>query len=248
MLYLARVVFVPLSLALLFSVVLTPPVSFLEKMKLPRILAIFLVVLILAGGLGLLGWSTSQQFLDFATQLPAYKKTLQEKIHVLRWFSNHNLNKASDTVRELEKEIGSVAPGSSAANTTSKAPPVPGSSPSRPLAVEVVSPPNSLESVENLFGPLATSALVIIFTVFILAGREDLRNRLIRLAGGGRLNLMTQALDEAAQGAVAVQLTLGTWDTWCAVGVPRYPASTFDRPGRFTAQMKTPPPATCPAP
>jgi len=199
MFYLARVVFVPLSLALLFSVVLTPPVAFLEKMKLPRILAIFLVVLILAGGLGLLGWSTSQQFLDFATQLPAYKKTLQEKIHVLKWFSNHNLNKASDTVKELEKEIGSVAPGSSPANATSKAPPVPGSSPSRPLAVEVVSPPNSLESVENLFGPLAASGLVIIFTVFILAGREDLRNRLIRLAGGGRLNLMTQALDEAAQ-------------------------------------------------
>jgi predicted PurR-regulated permease PerM len=198
-LYLARVVFVPLSLALLFSVVLTPPVAFLEKMKLPRILAIFLVVLTLAGGLGLLGWSTSQQFLDFATQLPAYKKTLREKIHVLKWFSNHNLNNASNTVKELEKEIGSVAPGSSPANATSKAPPVPGSSPSRPLAVEVVSPPNSLESVENLFGPLATSALVIIFTVFILAGREDLRNRLIRLAGGSRLNLVTQALDEAAQ-------------------------------------------------
>lgn len=70
LLYLARVVFVPLSLALLFSVVLTPPVA--GRKKVPRILAIFLVVLILAGGLGLLGWSTSQQFLDFATQLPAY--------------------------------------------------------------------------------------------------------------------------------------------------------------------------------
>ncbi len=58
----------------------------------------------------------------------------------------------------------------------------------------------------------------------------------------------TYTLDEASQGAVAVRLTLGTWDTWCAVGVPRYPASTYDRPGRFIAEMKTPPPDTCPAP
>jgi len=58
----------------------------------------------------------------------------------------------------------------------------------------------------------------------------------------------TYTLDEASQGAVAIQLTLGTWDTWCAVGVPREPAGSFDRPGRFTAQAKTPPPGTCPAP
>lgn len=58
----------------------------------------------------------------------------------------------------------------------------------------------------------------------------------------------TYTLDEPAQGAVAVQLTLGTWDTWCAVGVPRDPAASYDRPGRFIAQMKTPPPDTCPAP
>jgi hypothetical protein len=41
--------------------------------------------------------------------------------------------------------------------------------------------------------------VVVLFTIFILADREDLRNRLIRLAGGGRLDIMTQALDEATQ-------------------------------------------------
>jgi hypothetical protein len=41
--------------------------------------------------------------------------------------------------------------------------------------------------------------VVIVFTVFILAGREDLRNRLIRLTGGARLNLLTQAFEEATQ-------------------------------------------------
>jgi len=46
-LYFARVVIIPLALALLFSLLLTSPVTFLEKIKCPRIVAIFLVVLIL---------------------------------------------------------------------------------------------------------------------------------------------------------------------------------------------------------
>jgi predicted PurR-regulated permease PerM len=42
-LYLAKVVFIPLAFALLFSLLLTPVISFLEKIKFPRLLAIFLV-------------------------------------------------------------------------------------------------------------------------------------------------------------------------------------------------------------
>jgi hypothetical protein len=40
--------------------------------------------------------------------------------------------------------------------------------------------------------------MVLIFTVFMLLKREDLRNRLLRLAGLGQLNRMTQALDDAS--------------------------------------------------
>src|ERR1035438_1126571 len=40
--------------------------------------------------------------------------------------------------------------------------------------------------------------MVIIFTVFMLLKREDLRNRLLRLAGLGQLNIMTQALDDTS--------------------------------------------------
>ena len=102
-------------------------------------------------------------------------------------------------MKEVEKEIIGATPGSPASEEKKKAPAVAGSSPARPMAVEVVPPTNPLESVQNLLGPLATAGVVIVFTVFILIGREDLRNRLIRLAGGNRLNMMTQAMDEATQ-------------------------------------------------
>src|SRR5580704_8277816 len=75
-LYFARVVFIPLALALLFSLLLTPVVAFLERIKLPRVLAIFLVVVSLVGSMGLMTWRTSQQFVELTNQLPTYKKTL----------------------------------------------------------------------------------------------------------------------------------------------------------------------------
>lgn len=93
-LYFDRVVF--MALALLFSLILTSPVAFLEKIKLPRILAIFLVTVVLVDFVGLLGSKTSQQFVDLTSQLPTYKKTLQDKIHALRGSSSQKLNKASD--------------------------------------------------------------------------------------------------------------------------------------------------------
>jgi hypothetical protein len=47
--------------------------------------------------------------------------------------------------------------------------------------------------------PLALTGLVLIFSVFMLVRRFDLRHRLLRLVGLGQINMMTQALDDAAQ-------------------------------------------------
>jgi hypothetical protein len=94
----------------------------------------------------------------------------------------------------LAKQVAAATPGSQSATDTKKAL---GSSPAKPMAVEVVPPANPLQSTEDLLGPLVTVGVIAIFTIFILIGREDLRNRFIRLAGRGSLNAMTQALDEA---------------------------------------------------
>ena len=50
-----------------------------------------------------------------------------------------------------------------------------------------------------VLGPLARTGIVVLFSIFMLLEREDLRNRLLRLAGIGQLNVMTQALDDAAR-------------------------------------------------
>jgi hypothetical protein len=75
--------------------------------------------------------------------------------------------------------------------------------PARPLAVTVVpSPASGWTEIRNLgpsvLAPLGQAGIVVIFTVFMLLKREDLRNRLLRLAGIGKLNRTTQALDDAS--------------------------------------------------
>jgi predicted PurR-regulated permease PerM len=196
-LYLARIVFIPLALAFLFALLLTPPVAFLERIKVPRSLAIFTVVLTLLALGGLIGWKTSQQFVDLTDRIPMYKEALKAKIDAIKGSGSQSLSNASKAVEELESEIVQVTPGSSENGSKKNVPR--GSSPSRPLSVAVVPPTNPIGSVQNLIGPLATTGLVTIFTIFILFGRENLRNRLIRLASADQLNLMTKAMDEASQ-------------------------------------------------
>jgi hypothetical protein len=61
--------------------------------------------------------------------------------------------------------------------------------------------------MSGLLGVVISIALVAVFTFFMLLKREDLRNRLIQLSGHGRLNLMTQAMDDASR-RVSRYLTL----------------------------------------
>jgi predicted PurR-regulated permease PerM len=196
-LYFARVVFIPVALALLFSLLLTPIIALLEKLKLPRLVAILLVVVSLVGLAGFIGWKTSQEFIDLTIHLPAYKTNLEDKIHALKGSGTQRLNTALATVRDLEKDVATATPGAPSAIEARKTGVRPGSSSLRSPPVQVAPPTNPLESAENVLGPLATAAIVIVFTIFILMGREDLRNRFIRLIGGGHLTVTTQALDDA---------------------------------------------------
>jgi len=197
-LYLGRVVFIPLALAILFSILLSPVIRIFERAHVPRFLAIVAVVLVLMGGVGLAGWKTSQQLLDLTDQLPDYKKTLDEKIHVLHGMRSESLTRAQSTVKEIEREVVAATPSVEPDDPSAKKTPALGSSATRPLSVQVVPPSNPVEALENMVGPLANAFIVAVFTVFILMGREDLRNRIVRLAGGTRLNAITQALDDAS--------------------------------------------------
>jgi predicted PurR-regulated permease PerM len=196
-LYLWRAAFIPLALALLLSLLISRVAKSLELIGLPRVLAMLVVAVALCSLAGLIGWKAAEGFTDFTNQLPVYKKTLEQKIRALSGLRSSNLTKLSDAADELEKEILKAAPGSSTPNSP-KLQIRPGSSPTKPMAVEVVQHTNTFESFQAILGPVGAAGLVAIFTIFILLGKEDLRNRFIHLASRGHLTVATQAADEAA--------------------------------------------------
>ena len=65
-----------------------------------------------------------------------------------------------------------------------------------------------------MLAPAGTTVIVIIFTIVILIKRQDLRNRVLRLLGRGRMPRATQAFDDAAERVtryLRMQFLVNTW-------------------------------------
>jgi len=195
-LYFARVVLIPFTLAILITFVLSPVAKFLERLHFGRLLSTVLVVALSFLIVGAVGWTVTQQFSEVMNQLPNYKSNIRQKAESLPWSKSTALNNASDTMNEISKDLAAspAHPDSSSAAASRNSTP----SRQRPMPVEIVkSPTLPLESVENILGLLATFCIVVVLTFFMLIRRENLRNRLISLAGQRSLHVMTQALDDA---------------------------------------------------
>jgi predicted PurR-regulated permease PerM len=198
-LYFARVVLIPFALAMLFSFLLSPLVVALERVRLPRAASVLLVVVVSMGALLSIGVVVTNQLVDVTNQLPNYKANIRAKIDSLRGVKQTGLARATEAVNELGKEVVetpsvTVPKGHQHKNIATIE-----SSGNTPLEVQVVKASSSpREVLEGWLGPIGTAGIVLVFTVFMLLRREDLRNRFIRLVGHSHLNLMTQALDDAS--------------------------------------------------
>jgi predicted PurR-regulated permease PerM len=204
-LYFARDLLIPLALAALLTFLLAPLVRRLERWM-GRIGAVLLVVATIFSMIGMAGWVLTRQLVDLATRLPDYKVNIETKIHSFQLPSGGAFKRLSETVEELKKDLsGSDAPTVSQASgkpTTAVAVPA-RASPTLPVQVVETSKANPLQLLQviisPLLGPLGTIGLVILLVIFMLLKREDLRSRLIRLIGQGRISDTTRALDDAGR-------------------------------------------------
>ena len=202
-LYFARVVLIPFALAILFTFILTPVVRLLERARLGRMFSSLLVVVLALGTCAGLGWAVSKQFGQVVNELPAYKLNIKEKLASLHWSESHILHSASETVTEISKDLAAKpAPSSSDSAQSFEATRSAKDHPAtltQPVPVQVIAPPSlPLESMQSILGLLARALIVVVFVIFMLIRREDLRNRLISLIGHGHIHLITQTLDEAS--------------------------------------------------
>ena len=189
-LYMGREILEPLVIAALLGFILSPLIRRLRGWGLWRVPSVILTVVFAIAVIAALGSTIVYQVAQLAEELPKYETNLRTKLRALGGGSlmSSSLERASDTLKDLQNEISKPAP------------PTPGQ---KPLLVEVRQPePKGLESIANvvrpLLSPLATTALAILFLLFILLQREDIRDRFLRLAGTADLQRSTAALDDAA--------------------------------------------------
>jgi predicted PurR-regulated permease PerM len=205
----AREIFVPLALAILLSFALGPLVRLLRRWHLgrrPSVIASVVVAFLLIFGIGTL---IGGQLAHLAEDLPLYQSNIKEKIRSLRGTAAESsiVERASGMLKDLSDEMTKTAPlvtvppaDRKASGSRAVAPR--GAQQQPPIPVEIHQPdPTALQIIQTIVGPLlqplATTGIVVIFVIFFLLQREDLRDRFIRLAGARDLQRTTQALDEA---------------------------------------------------
>jgi len=190
-LYWGRSVLLPLALAALFAFILTPAVAWLERRHFRRLPAVLVVTLLVFAVLGGLGYVLTLQMGQLAEQLPQHTENIKGKITTLRESSSGTLNKLLGMVKEVTESFHDVNRAAQTSGVTAE----------QPATAWPMGP--DLHWLTGIAGSaaetLATAALVIVLAIFMLAKREDLRDRLIRLFGHGHLTATTRALDEAAE-------------------------------------------------
>lgn len=179
-LYWARIVFIPIALALLATFLLSPAVALLRRIGLHRVAAVVIVVgltvLLVVG----VGWALFSQITVLADDLPQYRATIGRKIaDVQRVRKGGRLRKVEETAQDVMAQIERANPPTT-----------------KPLPV-VLSSPNPLWQIPKIVEPIGGAVFVLVLVVFMLVQQRELRARVVRLFGSDRLAETTRALDEA---------------------------------------------------
>ncbi|MBN8547872.1 MAG: AI-2E family transporter [Deltaproteobacteria bacterium] len=185
LLYAGREFFVPLTLAVLLSFMAGRGLRILESRGVPSrvsglLLALAVLTVVVAGV-----WLISAQLSSVASQLPAYRATLRTKLVLIE----SKVHAALDQVRLLPRRGSADRQGSDPQAADLQAP-----------LVRAVG--SSLGEVQD-FAPgvlhfLALSVFVIVLAMFLAVCRDDVRDRIVRLAGQRNVHIASELLDEVA--------------------------------------------------
>src|SRR5215510_12024045 len=202
-LYFGRSVLVPIALATLITFLLSRLVTRLERW-IGRIAAVLVTVIAMFTIFAGASWVIGRQVIDLADKLPDYQANIVAKIRSLKLPAGGPLARFSSSVHVLQKELAAPSPAPSTDrargdSSTRTAPPV-----ASPIPVKIIEGRSAIpqlmqETLSAILSPLGTAALVLLLVIFMLLKREDLRGRLIRLVGQGRISTTTRAMEDAGR-------------------------------------------------
>jgi predicted PurR-regulated permease PerM len=197
-LYFGREVLIPITLAVLLSFLLAPLVSLLRRLRFGQLPSIFVAVLVALISLLAVGALIAAQIAQLAGSLPQYQAAIEDKIESVQ---EKTVGRADALLTRAAGALSRVTPDHPIVPHEAGRPQKP--TIAAPLPVEVHEPmPSPLQVAQKVFtpvvGPIETTFIVLVVTIFILLQREDLRDRLIRLFGARDLHRTTTAINDAA--------------------------------------------------
>lgn len=209
-LYFGREVFVPITVAILLTVLLSPIASRLEKRHFAKSLAaltVWLAALIL---IAFVGWLVVNQGIRMVTQIPTYSDTISKKIQSIKGAKSSSLGKAAASIHQLGQQLSNAIESTSSevrqqqsrsARTSERNSQQ--SKQSTPVPVEVVGEQNNSglkslgSAITPILVPLMKIGIVFIVAAFMLLRREEIQERLFTLAGLNRIRMTKQAFSDA---------------------------------------------------
>ena len=195
LLYFARDVLVPVTLAFILSLLIAPLVRVLRRIGLGQTLSVLAAVFVLALGFGAIAAVIGSQLVRMAGSVPQYERTLEGKLEILNNLTVRRVNIfTAEAGRTLNRNRVTPQPQMLDADAAGKAP--------IPVELHEV-PANSLQILQRVLGsiwlPIETTGIVLVVLVFVLLEQEALRDRFIRIAGGTDIRLTTLVLNDAGE-------------------------------------------------
>lgn len=184
----------------------------MERIRLPRVLAVIVVILAAGTVVGTIAWTGFNQLVSVTDHMADFTYNINRKLEAIKPTRSTSFSRAEQELDRLGQQIGTLNLDAAADQSQHQKKQL-GASTDHPIAVQEVGKSDRLDTIHGVLGSLIAVFLVVVFTFFMLLQREDLRNRLIRLTGRGHLNLMTQAMDEAGHRVsryLALQLLVNT--------------------------------------
>ena len=199
-LYFGRPVLLPLAVGVLFAFALAPLVGRLRRIGVGRVPSVLIATVLAIAVTGAIGGYITTRTVELAGDLPRYQTNLIEKIRSVRGTTMQGgaVERATTLLKTLRDQL--VTKGNAPPPIESKA----ADQGKEPVQVQIQEPeaePIELAAafVWSLAGFLLGSGIVVIFVVFILLYKEDIRDRFIRLAGSSDIQKATLFLDEGAE-------------------------------------------------
>jgi len=222
-----RPVLIPIALAILLTFLLNPGVRYLQRKGLGLRLAVLLTVAAAGILITSAGGLVTRQLTILVRELPQNTANIKEKVHALRQLRTGPLvAQFAAMFEEISRDV--PLPTLAVKNDENPKSNIEKTIAAAPAATIFVETPPALwlgltGYLSSAFEVLATLALTFVLLIFFLLGRDELRDRIVMLAGNARLTVTSKALEDVTERVsryiMTVAILNGGFGTLVALGL-----------------------------